>query len=1794
MKVSHTGIKVNFITTRGRGMAMTRGILKLAAGICIAILIPIISFAETLDAPHNESNNISCGSCHGGAILTSEYWTAGGTIDETPFNKLCIGCHSKGSGPYSTKSAPKESTHSSLAIDNGYGDWTKECTICHNPHSQEQKLWIPQDAAAVTAAQAAYDALPPGPAKDAALATLTAAQAVAAADAANLYLATGKIIGYSYDSETNTSVLFFDSTFEQVKDGTTYHGIAYKSNWNAARFLAKTSSYSKAILFPNLDDSLNRYSFVILSITDDPDNNDFTITVKGNVKYVWKYLPGGNPVWPTLLTTQTQFGIIYGQLIKQNINNKSVRFFDNEGTNSFADDSPSADGVCEVCHSQTTHYRQGDVVATHTKDLTSDPLVPKATDKTDCITCHRHEDGFAHRADGTGDECGECHKSKKHSSHMAMGIKCSGCHNIDNMRDGDGNVIIPDTSVCLKCHNNGKGGAPNKNDYLTGWNVEGYTMTCDGCHNGRPDKGTSSGHAPDTLVMSSDGHNLLVAYAGNFINGVWNAGRQYPCWYCHADTIQNYIDATGQRFDSWTMSSKHCNETVDVQVPAKWATVGTPYYQKEKVPPVTGTEKICYNTYCHSDGTTPTPEMRPYPWNDGSSGICNSCHGHDPTQTNCNAVSCHNDGRTTWAGRVDEWLTAMPNYVNTGPGTAYANSHFRHLFNGGSCDDCHYETVVGGCLACHEDNIPTGQMNVGNHLKSDKHVDGEKDVVFKNGGTYNAIGVGGVPAKSCSGTTCHPVSTPQWGGAGSGDTACLECHGATNGDVDDFGEFNGTQAQIDLTEWQAAGHGRPTTAGSEETLGKYPGSLNPAANFPINGCWYCHDPNIKHKNETNPFRLRQHEHFKLRFDRECAFCHMKGVNDECMKCHNDSESLVPDMQLANIGALAGVNPPYTISRPDHAGYADNLTACSSVTCHVGNSTMHNIDPVVPVSIQDDVDLADIKNSYVMMGVCLKCHDDDSGGQCQTCHVGDQYKTGFDPGLPDMGYIQPAKAKASSFHFGYKHFEDYTNLGIWKGGKFCWDCHDAHGDANLFKEGVDDQYNIYMIQTKIATQTDGMYGKPIDAERKAVKFSRNQSGSDYVSATFNGVCQVCHESGTRHYNKALSDGHNSSRKCTMCHEHRFTDSHASDQACDSCHHVRPVPRHTAFGLPRDCVKCHFGTVQKRMNVLGQLKGNSHHIQRADNSVSNKDCYQCHWEATVDGLINNDYHGGYNSKTYQTVADDKVDLVIWGVGARPTTYSLSGGTVTATTFRATQINVSLAANRAESNKVTPHCLGCHSDQNNDVDTFGDCKTPRQYAWDGYSIGAKYSDLGTAKWGKYTSTTSFAKKDLTKAYSSHGNAVNNAGGFSTTTGLDSTITNTRGGAYNVVCFDCHSSHGSTVTGITTSYVTFNGTRNGGNLKETQAGKGGFSYSYKASAVPDPNSVNPFNAGAGQCFDCHETATSNISTKTPWGYNSTFGATAPILGYLDNKRFSGTYKGITQSYAAINNASYPTESTVSFAFRRDAGKATLGGHMKASHRNPASTKNYSPGYTIPTTNTIDGLCTPCHDPHGISPTLGNDKKYGVPLLKGTYLTSPYKEDHPPPNIYGTNADAPLNRWGNISNRTHPNPLPDSRYYIDRKIFNDANNNTFISETDTQFAGLCLGCHVKSSLTNSSGDDLNFRTVDRIHESVKGWGTSTNEHQFPCSKCHKPHASGLPRLMQTNCLDYQHRGGIGSGGTPTHEYDSHDNSAHYGYPIANVMGNTSLHEWELECHAKVTPAQNPGQADWKTKQLWNNVTMWP
>ena len=580
---------------------------------------------------------------------------------------------------------------------------------------------------------------------------------------------------------------------------------------------------------------------------------------------------------------------------------------------------------------------------------------------------------------------------------------------------------------------------------------------------------------------------------------------------------------------------------------------------------------------------------------------------------------------------------------------------------------------------------------------------------------------------------------------------------------------------------------------------------------------------------------------------------------------------------------------------------------------------------------------------------------------------------------------------------------------------------------------------------------------------------------------------------------------------------------------------------AWGSGSACLDCHSVVQGNRAAIAPQFGANSHHIQ---GTVTNAHCYQCHWEANSDGSINRTYH-------HAGTPGGPVELVIYGAGSRPVAYSAG----------VTAIQYTGNGSRTEMQKLNSHCLGCHSDQNNATMPFGDGKTPRQYAWDGTSVAARYGQTATTTWGKYSTVTNAAQKRMSKAYSAHGNAAGNKRGWNSATGVDGAIADTSGGV-NVLCYDCHNSHGSTATGTTTRYAS--ATANGGILKNTIAGQGGYAVSYRPYTGGSALTKDLRNPGASLCLDCHQKQT---AATTPWGYSATFGAQQPVLGYWDSPFMGYSTSGAEQR----------------FPFKKR--NSTKGGHFGASLSLSTSPMG-----------SIDGLCTPCHDPHGVSPTLGSNQQYAVPLLKGTWVTSPYKEDTPP----GSNAW--LTNFAGYGEGV--------QYHIDQNTFGSGIRGTVAGMTQTveQSSGLCLGCHPKSSLTAAAtpASPNPWLSKNRVHEAVKGWKSSdsTVQHTYSCSKCHSAHTNSfLPRLMVTNCLDSRHKGRTGYNTAPV---VSGSSSGDGGSGSGRVPGSYSGDGWEgfgdglpglwapgdvgVACHESSTA--NGYGAD-GTNQQWNTVTPW-
>jgi hypothetical protein len=385
--------------------------IKVTAATIITIGLVIIAFyfiaLAVTDAPHNASNNIDCPSCHGEGILISPF-RGGSYIPATPDDTIYNNlCRS-----CHTETSPGQGGYPETKgpIVNTHSDYSITggdgwARECRDCHNPHYQR------------QKVYKNT----------------------DANNLYLATGTIVSCVYNGD-NTSTL-------------TYSTITYKTGWDAARLTEKTGEYRRTILFPNVNKL--GYNYPITDI----DTDAKTIKVTGNAT--------------TILYPPTTFAAMYGQYIKDFIDvngtNKQVKFLDQTGTNSYADGDGIYNGVCEVCHTLTDHFRNNGGAPDQNHANVG------GAGGTNCTTCHKHIDGFAHGGE-TGTGCEGCHghddgwnggsyygTMQSHSTHTendsddlkGPNITCADCHDTDNyprFRDGKN---FSETTVCNSCHSPG-------------------------------------------------------------------------------------------------------------------------------------------------------------------------------------------------------------------------------------------------------------------------------------------------------------------------------------------------------------------------------------------------------------------------------------------------------------------------------------------------------------------------------------------------------------------------------------------------------------------------------------------------------------------------------------------------------------------------------------------------------------------------------------------------------------------------------------------------------------------------------------------------------------------------------------------------------------------------------------------------------------------------------------------------------------------------------------------------------------------------------------------------------------------------------------------------------------------------------------------------------------------------------------------------------------------------------------------------------------------------------------------
>jgi hypothetical protein len=789
-------------------------------------------------------------------------------------------------------------------------------------------------------------------------------------------------------------------------------------------------------------------------------------------------------------------------------------------------------------------------------------------------------------------------------------------------------------------------------------------------------------------------------------------------------------------------------------------------------------------------------------------------------------------------------------------------------------------------------------------------------------------------------------------------------------------------------------------------------------------------------------------------------------------------------------------------------------------CHDGAGVVHG----------DAVNYFRLRNfanpTYGKNGVCLVCHATTGAPGVAALTAG------------PASIFKTATQKVDKDHNGGSH----TNLLT--GGQFCWDCHNPHGDSTSTAGP------IFMIRSNPAAVSDSTTGIPTTKTATAVTFTDYTSAKDFAktAAPFNGICNVCHNSTMVHFNSAGSDGtHNTTTACTNCHKH------SANTTVDG----------SAFA-GGDCIGCHnLAQGSEREDAANHFSQQSHHVQ--GRAVAVTDCAVCHMEANTDGTPNATYHTQVPGKA--------VNLVVWANGMTPTTVIATSRPTTAWSGVAGTggyINYTANSQRHEIAKINNVCFGCHNDSNRGFKPFNTYSTIR-YSPEARlatpkaktSILSRYSSTRTVAWSQsaYSSATgnivkygTNQKYRVTKALSAHGNASKNQmpawSAVQDGPGEDSNMTNYSysgtGKNRNVFCYDCHNSHGSAAAGITSSYSSATGRFKGGLLKTTTAGLGGYPNTYIPAArtvtyrqySSKGTVVATFNPGASVCNDCHNSINPRGATLTkPWNILTTFSSSRSIGGYWSTPYFD--------NYTVNSTKRTPYKAGGASGTIKDQRKP-MGGHFGSSIN----------GTSAAHTHDVNGLCTSCHDPHGVSNALGTDRDHGIPLLKGTWVTTPYLEDK---------AGKPSHRGGGSRFGGVTNGGSVAGYHIDQNTFmttpapvnggattSAAKGNhrsqafnaltvnaktganmpsAVVGLAPSNFAGLCLECHSQTALTGAPAATTTqpWKSLNRVHQSVSGWGptngtnVSNTIHAYTCAKCHAPHVSRLPRLLVTNCIDNTH-----------------------------------------------------------------------
>ncbi|NTW59154.1 MAG: CxxxxCH/CxxCH domain-containing protein [Nitrospirae bacterium] len=964
------------------------------------------------------------------------------------------------------------------------------------------------------------------------------------------YLITGTITSVT-DNNDGTTTFGYMNLIENIAGWSDFTKWGAKSGGNAA-----AGNERGLILFANTANP--DVSFEILSATAT------SLTVWGSI----------TTSFPGTVIPGNTFALVYGQLIKSAMVSagsitRSVRFFQNSSTGSFAYNSapgspdPTPDGVCQVCHTRTSFWRYDGSLAGHYSG-------------TNCTSCHKHEEGFK-------TSCDICHNSPPttgtHASHVgtavplygstkvqstpsSYGFGCGICHTGTHLNTSTDPRTVQVVFAGVATQDGATGAAYSAATFAVDDPGTGYTFTySDGtcsnvyCHGNYPGSGRNAtvhfntGTAPCGSCHGASNTDYPSSHTHYLHAGALGSGYNIACTLCHKDTVggsgpANYTISDMSRhangFVDWKFDSNdpRVSQTSVYSVASGMAIPSDGYNPRSY-----GT---CSNIYCHSIAQTstggpltgaPGEYVTTLPWNNPAGfKTCGTCHKNG---------SGHNTG--------------LPGPMDSGSHTAHLGYRFNtvNTWLAGSykCAICHrYESQAAGsynsCDACHTTTA-----------SYERHADGKVnvtvDAAFGNA-TYNdtsaAPGTPGNGYFRCSNTYCHSNGTSVATGAipannsavwGSGMLSCGACHGNPPNYANGSPKKNSHSAHSGETcdSCHVATTADGTTITDKTTHVNKFYDVNPATSSGVTFTYTsattggscsnisCHGGG----NATWGTALT------------CQNCHLGIADIDDFTGFFSDNGTTSKIRGAGEWDTTGHGRPASSGNYPSGNSAANFTVANACQyCH--DDTIAHKNAANPFRLRNIADAV-----WSMNGVCQNCHATGSAG------------------ITVDAVLKNGAKKIGSFHYGSKH-----NAGT-NGGQFCWDCHDPHGDGNIF-----------MVHAAVAKTSDMLTGAPTSSV--TTSFMSFATGTSYAVSTtpYRGICNVCHTS-TGHYTATSGDGHNADTRCTQCHAHT---GDAKNQAflpagCDGCHGNPPVNNQTLvdFVVPSSTGSVTAGAHRTHVDTLG---------------------------------------------------------------------------------------------------------------------------------------------------------------------------------------------------------------------------------------------------------------------------------------------------------------------------------------------------------------------------------------------------------------------------------------------------------------------------------------------------------------------------------------------------------------------------------------------------------------------------------